>query len=346
VTRPDKRSLAQLIALGCRRYLRNGPLRRSIHAATARQLWRLPNVGVAATYERHLATMRTLVAPTSGRVDILATKHVSYLAHTIQATLATMGLRSDIYYDDAVFHDFGQRFIVLCPHVFKVMPARYVAFQLEQSVSSRWFTPACITRLKNAEAVWEYSHHNVQFLVDHGVRRDRIVHMPIATMPDYPTLLQRIYPNFVLPTAKNIDVLFYGDPHSPRRQAFLAALQKHFAVRIVDKVFGVELQQLVASAKLVANIHYYEGALLETTRLSEAMSLGVPVVSETAADQADHELLSEAVCFTPMGDIEAMITSIAALLRDPVRYVAQVDAVANLQRTDSRFAHAIVSFFQ
>ena len=342
----DKRALLRQFAGGVARYLTNAPLRRSIHAATVRQLWHLPKNGVMHTYYRHHATFQTLIAPTTGRVDILATRHVSYLAHVIQESIERLGIISQIYYDDEILHDFGQRFVVLCPHVFPAMPQRYIAFQLEQSVSSRWFTPECIRRLKKAEAVWEYSQLNMQFLVDSGVSRDKIVYMPITTAPDYPALLATVYPQFAMPVAKTIDVLFYGDPHSPRRQAFLTQLQKRFTVRIVDKVFGVELMHLVASAKLVANIHYYQGALLETTRLSEAMSLGIPVVSETAADQADHQSLASAVRFTPVGDVDAMVTAIAELLDNPATYAAQLAAVAALQRSDTRFADAVTLALQ
>ena len=337
----DKRALARMFAGGVARYLTNAPLRRSIHVATVRQLWQLPKNGVMQTYYRHHATFQTLIAPTTGRVDILATRHVAYLAHVIQASIEQQGVISQIYYDDEILHDFGQRFVVLCPHVFPTLPKRYIAFQLEQSVSSRWFTPECIRRLQQAEAVWEYSQLNIQFLVEHGVRPEKIVYLPITTTPEYPALLATIYPQFVMPTTKTIDVLFYGDPHTPRRQAFLTQLQKRFAVRIVDKVFGVELMHLVAAAKLVANIHYYEGALLETTRLSEAMSLGVPVVSETAADQGDHTRLAGAVRFTPVGDVDAMVTAIAELLDNPATYAAQRSAVAALLYTDRRFADAI-----
>lgn len=337
----DNGAWARTLGRGVARYITNAPLRRSIYKATVRQLLQLPKHGVLRTYARHYATMQTLFAASAGRVDILATRHVSYLAHVIQATIVGHGARSQIYYDDEIMHDYGQRFVVLCPHVFAAMPRHYIAFQLEQSVSSRWFTPACIRRLQRAEAVWEYSQLNMQFLSDHGVQRDKIVYVPISTAPDYPALLATIYPDFALPAVKTIDVLFYGDPHSPRRQIFLKRLQTRFAVRIVDKVFGAELMHLVASAKLVANIHYYEGALLETTRLSEALSLGIPVVSETAADQADHGGLAGAVRFTPMGDVDAMVEAIAELLGNSATYAAQLAAVAALQRSDSRFADAI-----
>lgn len=335
-----------MFAGGLARYITNAPLRRSIHAASLRQLWQLPKNGVMRTYYRHHATFQTLIASAEGRVDILATRHVSYLAHVIQESIERQGTLCHVYYDDEILHDFGQRFVVLCPHMFPRMPQRYIAFQLEQSVSSRWFTPECIRRLRKAEAVWEYSQLHMQFLVGHGVRLDQIVYMPISTVPNYPAVLATIYPQFSMPIAKTIDVLFYGDPHSPRRQAFLTQLQKRFAVRIVDKVWGVELMHLVASAKLVANIHYDEGALLETTRLSEAMSLGIPVVSETAADQADHARLANAVRFTPVGDVDAMVTAIAALLANPASYAAQLAEVATLQQGDTRFADAVTLALQ
>jgi hypothetical protein len=326
------------------RLISNGRLRRSLlrgaWSATLGFMTRNPGEGVTQLR----AAVHALTAPARQRIDILATRHVSYLAHVIADVIVSAGQQSRVFYDDEIFHDFGQQWVVLCPHVFARLPAHYIAFQLEQSVSSRWFTPACFQRLKQAQLVMEYSMHNVPFLIAHGIDANRIVHLPISTCADYLALLARAYPSFTVPTKKTVDVLFYGDPHSQRRQAFLTKLSQRFSIRAVDKVFGEKLQSVIASARLVVNIHYYENALLETTRLSETMSLGIPVVSETAADQSDHNVLNAAVRFTPMGDIDAMCDAVAQLLNSVDAYNAQLAAVKQLLGHDDRFRSSIVRF--
>jgi hypothetical protein len=326
------------------RLISNRRLRRSLlrgaWSATLGVMTRNPAEGVTQLR----AAVHALTASAHQRIDVLATRHVSYLAHVIADVIVSAGQQSRVFYDDEIFHDFGQQWIVLCPHVFARLPEHYIAFQLEQSVSSRWFTPACFQRLKQAQLVMEYSMHNVPFLIDHGIDANRIVHLPISTCADYPSLLKRAYPTFTMPDKPNVDVLFYGDPYSPRRQAFLTKLSQRFSIRVVDKLFGAELQTLIASARLVVNIHYYEDALLETTRLSEAMSLGIPVVSEIAADQLDHDVLNAAVRFTPMGDVDAMCDAVAQLLSSDDAYHTQLGAVKHLLGHDDRFRSSLVRF--
>ncbi len=289
--------------------------------------------GAVAELRRASATLALLSQNRS--VDILSTHHVSYIAHGLQATLQSLGYQTKICYSENDYIDVGQTFIVLCPQMFATLPRKYVAFQLEQSVHERWFTDDYFARLKGAEAILEYSRQNVEYLLSKGIEFSKLFYVPISTTPNYLALLQRIHPTAQFATQKTIDVLFYGDANIPRRQAFLAELSKRFAVKVVVGVFGPELLNLVLASKLVVNIHYYENALLETTRMSEVLSLGVPVVSEASADQAHHEGLRGAVTFTPIGDIEAMADAVGHLLEDADAYAAQVAAVETLVKHDA-----------
>lgn len=65
---------------------------------------------------------------------------------------------------------------------------------------------------------------------------------------------------------------------------------------------------------MVVNLHYYEGALLETTRIYECLSLGVPLVSETSVDRAEHAALDGAVRFVPVGDLPALLQALDEVL--------------------------------
>jgi GR25 family glycosyltransferase involved in LPS biosynthesis len=67
---------------------------------------------------------------------------------------------------------------------------------------------------------------------------------------------------------------------------------------------------------VAVNIHYYEGALLETTRIYECLSLGIPVVSETSSDIGEHTALANLVDFVNIGDESALISAIARVLEN------------------------------
>ena len=69
---------------------------------------------------------------------------------------------------------------------------------------------------------------------------------------------------------------------------------------------------------MVVNIHYYEGAILESTRVCECLSLGATVVSEMSSNQGEHLDWEDMVTFTPVGDIQAMIEAIRDCLKEGI----------------------------
>ena len=97
-------------------------------------------------------------------------------------------------------------------------------------------------------------------------------------------------------------------------------------MKLINGLYGPALWAELQKAMVVVNIHYYEQALLETTRISECLSLGLRVVSEAGSDQAMHEQWSKAVTFTPIDDVAAMREAVAVALAQPQR--------RSLERTD------------
>ena len=259
-------------------------------------------------------------APKKNRYDIvvLTTPHTLFVAHLICETLkkhdkkTTIVLHQDtpLEYDECLH-------IVICPQMFSNLPSQYIAYQMEQSVSSRWFTEEYFQILRNSLAIFEYSKRNIEFLLSHDIAYKQIFYMPIAYFDNFPKYLRD---NGYWDGSRyndETDIVFYGDPKSLRRKRFLEALQKKFNVKVVAEVYGNDLYKELMSAKLVVNIHYYEGALLETTRIYECLSLGIPIVSETSVDIDEHKDLLSCIDFTPIDDIEAMIESIENLLVNP-----------------------------
>ncbi|WHS32593.1 hypothetical protein QLQ09_11940 [Brucella sp. NM4] len=131
--------------------------------------------------------------------------------------------------------------------------------------------------------------------------------------------------------SKKYDFVFYGDSlSSERRRRFLEQLQKKYNVKICNNIFGEEMYEIIRQAKAVINIHYYEGALLETPRICECISLGVPVLSESTIDQYDYPELEGAVKFFDEGSVDRMMQAAAELLDDVEAYRASTTDAALL----------------
>lgn len=273
----------------------------------------------------------------TGTVRILATQHTLFVAHLIEKNLLDCGIKGHVSTAYSVEQDMGQMHIVVCPQMFKQLPRNYIAFQMEQSVNSRWFTDEYFSRLNNAVAIFDYSLKNIEYLLDKGIPYQKLFYLPISSFPDYPAHLAD--KGYVLDDQKgdiHADVLFYGDPNCERRKAYLHELKKHFNVTVASEVFGDKLTRMVKNAKVVVNIHYYENALLETTRLYETISLGTPVVSESSSDIVEHEDLQDVIDFCPIGDIPAMVEKIQNLLSDKEYYNERKEKIKHFTNVDNK----------
>ncbi len=239
---------------------------------------------------------------------ILCTPHTLFIAQTIAKRLAHHGIESEIVTGSlkSFKHDF---YIVLCAQMFKRLPPanKRLIFQLEQSVSSRWFTPEYMNALNDSFGVLEYSLTNIEFLANNGINYPKVHYLPIGASTDADTL------NVKEP--KEYDFIFYGDSlSSERRRIFLKKLQEKYSVKVCNDLFGAELYALIRKAKIVINIHYYEGALLEMPRICECISLGVPVLSEGTTDHVEYPELEGAVKFFNQGCIDSMMTQASDML--------------------------------
>ncbi|WP_163987285.1 methyltransferase domain-containing protein [Rhizobium lusitanum] len=293
-----------------------------------------------ATYYRRQAKLeyiRSRLQQANGRVwGIMSTPHTLFIAQCIAERLERHGIATEIMTEaPRVFnHDL---YIVLCAQMFERLPPgeKRVIFQLEQSVSSRWFTPAYLNALQNSLAVLEYATVNIEFLASKSIAYPHVNYLPIGTSLEPPAPVD--------PSQKEYDFIFYGDYYSsPRRSPMLDALKQHFSVKLCNDVFGDEMHQLIRKARAVINIHYYENALLEMPRIQECLSLGVPVLSESSQDQQDYPELGDAVRFFEQGSIEAMLEAAKAIIAEG----DQIDVAVrkSAQASASRFTFMIDRF--
>ncbi|MER9845660.1 class I SAM-dependent methyltransferase [Mesorhizobium australicum] len=247
--------------------------------------------------------MHTKRARTGTLWGIMTTPHTVFIANCIAERLAARGIASEILISPpgTFDHDF---YIVLCAQMFDLLPPgdKRVLFQLEQTVSSRWFTKEYLLALENSVAVLDYSLVNIEYLEKNGVAYPHVFYMPIGAS------MESIEADHA--QEKEYDFVFYGDYYSSqRRKSMLEEFSRHFKVKLCNDTFGEDMHAIIRKAHGVLNIHYYEGALLEMPRIQECLSQGVPVLSEEARDQDDYPEIKGAVRFFKQDSIEDMISA-------------------------------------
>lgn len=254
---------------------------------------------------------------------ILTTHHCLFIAEQIKRNLEDAGFPSEIIFNEPISGFANSLHFVICPQIFKSLPGLYVAFQMEQSVSSRWFNESYLKILENSFAILDYSTINIKYLQEKGISLRQLYYTPISYISNYRELGN---------TQKEYDVLFYGDANNDRRKRYLAAIKKKYKLKIINNIFGEELYNEIVKARLVVNIHYYEGALLETTRIYECLSLGAMIVSESSSDIVETPQLQNLVDFVPVGDIDGMLERIDYWLDHPNERQQKIENTQNTLR--------------
>lgn len=274
----------------------------------------------------------------SNGIVVLTTKHCLFIAELFQSALARVNVVCEIIFEQPENGYRDVPHIVICPQFFEKLPGFYSSFQLEQSVSSRWFTPEYFKALENSFTVFDYSLKNIEYLCDSGLSLAQTYYLPLG----YLSSLHQAPSNV---DQWEYDIIFYGDINNERRRRYIDELRKHFNVRVVSEVFGDELRAALASAPILVNIHYYEGALLETTRVWEALSCGKIVLSEKSSDQDEHSELDGIVEFVDMDDLEGMVNRARELLSDREAILARVnDQRSELQHRYNWFDYYFYRF--
>ena len=179
---------------------------------------------------------------TAGPIVILTTHHCEYIARAMRAALERVGIAAQIIFERPSGGYADVPHFVICPQMFPVLPGFYVAFQMEQSVSSRWFTDDYLGRLENSFAVFDYSTRNISFRRE-GLSLKQIYYLPVGHLPGLAANLPSGE------EADDYDVVFYGDANNERRQAFLHELRKYCRVRVVSEVFGEELYRILRARR-------------------------------------------------------------------------------------------------
>lgn len=237
------------------------------------------------------------------RIDIVVIEHTLYIAELLQGILLSAGIECEIHLTEPEEYE-NIPYIMICPQNFKRFPPLYIAFQMEQTINPRWLTDEYIQILHSAYAVFDYSMVNIEYFSNDPVLAPKLYYMPIDVCAER---LKDNEPG----EDKEYDVLFYGAPFVDRRQAFLKPLGEKFKLKVICDKFGEALYKEMRKAKIVINAHYYENALLETTRLYETLSVSdCLIVSEKSNDPQEEKALKDIVDFTSIGNVNEALERI------------------------------------
>lgn len=118
--------------------------------------------------------------------------------------------------------------------------------------------------------VWDYSEKNVAGLTALGARKVRLLR--IGYQPELARMPKVAEPD--------IDVLFYGS-YNDRRKVVLNDLRaRGLNVTTLFGVYGAERDAMIARARVVLNMHFYDQHIFEVVRVFYLMTNGKAVVAE------------------------------------------------------------------
>jgi hypothetical protein len=150
------------------------------------------------------------------------------------------------------------------------VPDDVVVYNLEQVEGANgWGVPHYLDLLRRCR-VWDYSRRNLGALAARGARRAALV--PVGYMPQ----MTRVRPA----PRQDIDVLFYGSVNERRARVLADLRRRGLDVRAVFGVYGQERDALIARAKVVLNLHYYQTSIFELVRVSYLLANRKAVVAE------------------------------------------------------------------
>jgi GR25 family glycosyltransferase involved in LPS biosynthesis len=161
-------------------------------------------------------------------------------------------------------------YIILFPQTLKIFPDvnKYIIYQLEQYKQSTWINDEYKKKIENSLFTLEYSLENYNNF--DPIYKKKIFYFPIP-------IINIEYDN--LDTIYKYDILFVGAPNN-RRNNIIRELKKKYNVLFLAKTYNNDLYDLMDQTKIILNLHYYKNAILETTRLNEALFNNKLIISE------------------------------------------------------------------
>lgn len=269
---------------------------------------------------------------TERKITIITMPHTKFVATLISNILNQYNINHsiEVVFEKQNFND--DLHIVICPQAYHKLPNLFIAFQMEQTVSERWFNSANMRKLEKALLILDYSIENIKNL-SKKISTSKLYYQPIGC-----TLLKKEKQQDLL--EYKYDIIFYGDTNNQRRKLYIEEISKKYNIKIINNLFGEEMWKELSQARIVLNIHYYENALLETTRLYECLSNHTLIISEKSSDIGQYPDLQKLVDFCEVGNINQMLEKIDYWLTNPVAFKQrkkEIELFSINQKNDSFF---------
>jgi hypothetical protein len=166
------------------------------------------------------------------------------------------------------------------------VPEGSIIYNFEQiHGGSKWIKPVYVDLVRSFRC-WDYSPRNIT-MWNRYCPEATPVHVPLGYTPE----LSRIEPT----ADEDIDVLFYGIINERRAEILNKLHQAGLNVRVLVGKFGAERDALIARAKVVLNVHFFDTKIFELPRVSYLLANRKAVVSEVGQDTEMERDLAEAV---------------------------------------------------
>jgi 2-polyprenyl-3-methyl-5-hydroxy-6-metoxy-1,4-benzoquinol methylase len=177
-----------------------------------------------------------------------------------------------------------------------------ILYNLEQVQPGPWFNERVLTLFRQYE-LWDYSASNAVEFVRLGLPRPLVV--PIG----WETSLRRIERR-----AEDIDVLFYGCINERRQRVLDSLTKRGINVKTLFGVYGRARDEVIARAKIVLNVHFYEAKVFEIVRTSYLLGNGRLVLSERGANREEEAPFDAGIAFA---DYDQLVPRCLELLANP-----------------------------
>jgi hypothetical protein len=222
------------------------------------------------------------------------------LVHSLVASLVDLGHECSVSINnikpDAINILIGT---LIADHLLtsSTLSAPYIVYQLEildDELGHLKNYPNYLGFLSRALSVWDYSPKNIEFLKAKGIKN--VEYVP----PGYHAVCEKF--NYQ-DSQHQFDFLFIGS-YSPRRLLFLENLAnkgcKVGAVAVNNSAFGSKRDQLIATSKVIVNVHCFDDLInLETARISYLLTNHAVVISE----ESDHDPYNGAIGYAKYDEL-------------------------------------------
>ena len=226
-------------------------------------------------------------------VYIQTTKFGYYISNAIKYLLFKNFIISNIIFE--VNHNNPNLHIILFSQKVKKFPKKYIIYQLEQKDISKWIDKKYELSILYSTKTWDYSKSNINKFSN--ILQKKITYLPIPLIS-----INYLDNNIILNNGPKNNILFYGSMNTIRKEKLQYLQQKLFpkySIKIINNIYGVSLFNEIINSKIILNIHFYKGALLETNRLNEILSCNKLIISENPdiSDNYNYELYKNNVIF-------------------------------------------------